>query len=373
MAVDLFRRPNRSGIMRGVTTRGISEAGMEFLKSTFAAPDFAGQGAFQGIPDDRTGLCLPTRHVLMKDLYTLIPQPTEKENTIIIQPPTPGMAFWWANVDRNVGVTANTVFLAVHYDDFAMLFTSEPHTNPANVKDINSNVNEFRMAGASMELVCTSNAFYWSGSIRCFKLKLKLSDNAVYTSGTNGYAKTITGLEGVNSTSTSTFITPANLGAYMSAVDSESSFRSHDIPDKVLGLNTGSASAFGIFEDWFTGFGDLETNVMVLENIVNSQGTTNFTVRCWQTLEYTPLPTTFINSAKRQSPPKDEVAMHVYRQAVSMLPVAVTYADNANFFTRLLGVIGKVGGFVSNFLPGPWGIAGKALSGAATTVSNAFD
>jgi len=373
MAVDLFKRPARSSLMRGVTTRGIGAAGMAFLKATFAAPDFAGQGAFEGIPDDRTGLCLPTRHIFMKDLYSLITAPNEKQNTIIIQPPTPGMAFWWANVDKIAGVQANTTFLAVHYDDFGALFTPEPFTNAANVKDINSNVNEFRMAGASMELVCTSNAFNWSGSIRCFKLKLKLSENAAYTSGLNSYTKTITGLEGCNSTSTSTFIAPANLGAYMSATDSEANFRSHDIPDKINSLNVGSSSAYGVFEDWFTGFGDLETNVMVLENMFNSNGVTNFTIRCWQTLEYTPLPNTFANSLKRISPPKDEMAMHVYRQAVSMLPVAVTYADNANFFTRLLGIIGKVGGVVSNFLPGPWGIAGKALSGAATTVSNAFD
>lgn len=381
-ANDLFARPSRKTMGSRINMPQMSEAGSSFLKSVFAAPDFAGQGAFLGIPDDISSIVCPYRHILTGDFWTILGiygnsnDLIECNTVAIIQPPTPGYAFWFAPLKPGQIVNPTTIFHGVPYDDFKSLFGNDPLVLPPTY-DVNEQVTDFRCAGNSFELICTSNAFQWRGSIRAFKLKLQYADTGLYapdsTVPTFQTTKAVTGIEGVNATSAAAFVTPANLGVYMTAVNTEATFMSSSIPDKMWNINGNSASAYGIFEGIFTGFGTLETNVILLENIKvadqepNPEVATLFQIRSWSMNEYKPQPSSLLYRSAHPSPPLDTTALNVYRSVVADLPVAVTYFENDSFWKRLMNTLGKIGGWLSN-VPGPVGLISGGVGTLASTI-----
>lgn len=381
-ANDLFARPSRKSMGSKIGMPQMSAAGNSFLRAVFAAPDFAGQGSFQGIPDDITGIVAPYRHILTGDLWTLLSRFGNPETLIscssivIIQPPTPGYAFWYAPLSPGQKVAYNTIFHGVPYDDFQSLFNNDPgYIVPKN--DVNVMINDFRYAGNSFELICTSNSFSWKGSIRAFKLKLQYADSKLYkpdsTVQTFEITKAITGVEGVNANSAAAFITPANLGVFMSATNTESTFMSSTVPDKMWNMNGNNEDCYGVFAGTFTGFGTLETNAIILENIKTpgvaptAEDATLFQVRTWSLIEYKPQPQTVLYNQGQTSPPHDPLALEVYRAVVADLPIAVTYAENDSFWKRFLNTIGKIGGWLSN-LPGPYGLISSGVGTVASAI-----
>jgi len=378
-ANDLFLRPSRKTIGKKVPMMGMSEAGNRFLKSVFAAPDFAGQGDFLGIPDEVTSIVCPYRHILTGDFWELLAlhgNPDElkaSSRVVIIQPPVPGVAFYFAPLKPNEQVLETTIFHPVAFDDFKSLFGSLIDETGS---DLNRNVNQFRFAGNTIELICTSNAFSWKGSIRAFKLALKYIDTNAYqpdVGSSYNYTKAISGIEGVNATSAAAFITPANQGVYMTATNLETTFLTSSVPDLMFNVNGNNSTCFGILTGLFTGFGSLETNCIVLENVKkpdespNSENCTLFQVRVWSMIEYLPHPQSVLYRTAHKSPECDPIALETYRAVVADLPVAVTYAENDTFWKRLCNVIGKIGGLVSN-IPGPYGLIGGGIGTVASAI-----
>jgi len=191
--------------------------------------------------------------------------------------------------------------------------------------------------------------------------------NALWSNFT--IAKQITGLENANATGAASFIAPANLGCYMTAVNKEVLFVNRSIPDSYGDVNGNNLFTAGIVGGVHTGFGDLETNIIILENTQ----LTRFTIRCWQTLEYTPVNTSITYKMAHSSPELDEQALLLYRQMVQELPVAVTYYENASFWKKLMGILGKVGGTLSTLLPGPYGMLAGGLGGLTNTIGDMIE
>lgn len=373
---DMFERPSGRG-SRYTDRQGVSQAGQVFLKSVFAPPDFAVQGAFKGIPDDVTALICPYRHIYNGDLLTAITAayakfgagiPVTTNPTIyLIQPPVPGVAAYVVILDAGVAINPSTIFYPITYTDFDRIFgviNGTPSTPNADLQ-----VTNFRFAANSMELVCTANANTWTGNIRAFKCKLDLADCQAYNStGVAGWSqsKSITGIEVLNSTGSACYIAPTNMGIFMTAVDTEATFISSAVPDKLLGMNGSDPSSFGVLSGTFPGLGNLQTNVVIIENWQHGNPTT-FMFRAWSALEYTPLADSLLYKCGSESPYCDPVALELYKALVKELPIAVSYFDNESFWARLLGVVKKIAGGLS-FIPGPIG----AIAGGVGTVANAL-
>jgi hypothetical protein len=384
---SLFNRSKqgRSNLFRGMKMPKMSEAGMTFLKACFAAPDFAGQGSFLGIPDERTYPIVPYRHLATGDLFTFVQEayasvglpvpslgPTSR--LIIIQPPVPGIAFYLTLQTAPSNVSFNTIFVPVPYDDFIQVFGAI-NANQTS-QSLNDQVNQFRLAANSIELICTSNANTWTGSIRAFKFKLTMSDSQTYTSGTGTslvtHSTSVTGLESVNATSASSYVSPANLGVFMTALDTEVTFLPGSVPDKLWSMNGGSSDSFGIFDGSWTGLGNLDTNCIVLEGFNSAGQITQFQVRAWSSVEYLPTQGTMLAKMQIQSPTYDPSALIIYRAVVRDLPVAVSYFENDSFWKKLLNTISQIGSAVAT-IPGPLSWLGTGVGLLAGGVSSLID
>lgn len=367
----LFTRKNRRDIGANIPMGNLSDAGLAFLRSTFAAPDFAGQGAFKGIPDNKTYFVTPFRHILAGNLFTLLGitglEPSQQ--LVIAQFPTPGVAFWWTITTG--AVEPSSIFTPVPFDQFETLFNNPIDTGSSPPVNINKNVNSFRMSGNSIELICTSNATSWNGSIRAFKGNVNMTDCKLYSpnGGWTNYqlTKCITGLENINATGAASFISPSNLGVYMTAVNKEVVFNSHEVPDSMADMNGNNDQAFGVLGGTFTGFGDLETNFIILEGTATATVQTQFSVRAWQAVEYTPINSSLLYSSATSSPKSDPAALEIYRSLVSELPVAVTYFENGNFWKRLLSLTSRIGGALK-VLPGPMGLIAGGVGDLASNI-----
>jgi hypothetical protein len=359
-------------ISRTVNVKSLTREGMRFLQGCFAAPDFAGQGNFMGIPDDLTYKVVPYRHILTNDFSSLIEAGTEanyQKDLIIIVPPTPGYAFWYTWVKPGDPVQSTTLFTGVPYSDFEQLFGKLDGSS----NDYNKNINAFRMASNIFELVNLENATSFQGSINAVKFDSSYGDAAVY--GGSNLAKSITGLENCNATNLSTYASNSNMGIYISCQNKEVVFMKGVVPDKMIDINGGDNNSYGVLRGVFTGYGTLETACIRLRNCWIPQITggfrfNSFTVRCWSLVEYIPNNDCLIAQFQMDSPPYDKVAMDIYADMTKQLPVAVSSFDNDSFWKRLLNVVGKAASFIGGVLPGPWGLIGKGVGTVASTVSS---
>lgn len=383
---DLITRPTRSSMFRRNLGHlpPLSRDGLTFLKAVFAAPDFAGQGKFNGIPDEVAYNCLKYRHVLNGDLWGVLSTsaaaftaepPVAGSDILIFQPPVPGVAFYWGYVAAGADVSAVTSFFPVTYNDFAQLFGSninqQPGTGTPAIPQLDNYVNAFRFAGNSFELICTTNAFNWTGAISAFKGTCALTNTRSYTSIGASQTMSLSGLENFNNRGmTSTYVAPSNLGVYMSAVNREPTFASSPVTPDLFQLNSNQPESTGDLLGSFTGCGSLETNFLRITGITYSGTTpiTNFQVRCWSVLEYTPVEGTVFSNVSTPNPPLDSAALEIYRSIVADLPIAVTYAENDSFWKKLLGVVGTVGKALS-VIPG-WGAIAGGVGMAADAASN---
>jgi len=368
----------------------VTRDGLTFLKAVFAAPDFAGQGKFNGIPDEAPYTSLKYRHVLNASLYALIKDSATKagaadiyapnRDILICQPPVPGVAFFWAVVATGAAVVDVTNFIPVFYNDFAQLFGSTGYVQPGEgaVPQLDDLITQFRFAGNSAELICTTNAFNWTGAINAFKGKCSLSECKSYVAtGLKSLTTSFTGLENFNNRGmTSTYVAPSNLGVYMTAVNTEPVFPSSTVMPDVYYINANQSNSTGQFRGAFPGIGTLETNFIRLTGLTyTGTGTeldpyvpvTDFQARFWSVLEYIPVEGTVFSNVATPNPIADPAAMDIYRSVVADLPIAVTYAENDSFWKKLLGVVGSVGKALS-VIPG-WGAIAGGVGMAADAAS----
>jgi hypothetical protein len=386
---DLMQRPTgRNNMFKrnlGHLIPSLSRDGLTFLKAVFAAPDFAGQGKFNGIPDEVAYNCLKYRHVFNADMWaTFVASATQfggvvpgaGTDILIFQPPVPGVAFYWGYVSAGANVVDATTFYPVTYNDFAQVFGSnidqQPGTpGPPAVPQLDNFVNAFRFAGNSIEMICTTNAFTWTGSIAAFKGTCGFTDTKTYVSLGASQSKSLSGLENFNNRGmTSTYVAPSNLGVYMSAVNREPTFESSTVCPDLFQVNANQPQSTGSLTGSFPGCGSLETNFIRISGLQYSGGvpTTNFQFRCWSVLEYTPVEGTVFSNVSTPNPPLDAAALEIYRSIVADLPIAVTYAENDTFWKKLLGIVGSVGKALT-VIPG-WGAIAGGVGMAADAASS---
>jgi len=333
----------------------MTASGETFLRAVFAAPDFQTQGGYDGIPDEATHSCVPYRHLYQSKLDTseLVDAGDNDHSLVIVQLPVPGVAYYTAVIDNTVGFAPETILHPVLFDDSNELFPG--------VGQNSDMIQGFRECGRAIELVCTSNSLNWSGNIKAFKANLKLTDCSAYTpvSGGKPCTKQLVGLETINATSQPSYIGSANMGVYMVSGRLNSSFTVCSTIDDVEGLNGSNPTARGVIDGPFTGYGDLEANIIVLSDQIHAditgQGICNtFFVRAWAITEYLPSANSVIARTARTSPAYDPVAMRAYERILKDMPVAVSYFENAKFWDTVKKILGGVFSGLSK-VPGPVG------------------
>jgi len=343
---DLTKRNTRTNWGSKIPLAGISDDGLLFLKSVFAAPDFAAQGNFSGIPDGASQKQSSYTHIAVGDFYRLakLDKPKPEESIIVLQLPVPGVAFYVTKISPGNPLTNTTLFEPVYYDDFEMVFNQNPQATWDERANTNKNMTNFRFAGNSIELICTSNATSWTGNVRAFKARISEITTDLYANAATNRNMTycLDGAEGVGSTSTSTYFAPSNLGVYMTAVDEEATFKWTPVKPNAYSVNldtdtTNLGSGYGVFARWYTGCGNLQTNVIILEGTSD----TNFGVRAWSVMEYRPNNGTAFEKNATASPKKDNAVLEIYKRLATEMPVAVSYFDNAGIWSWILSALGK--------------------------------
>lgn len=336
----------------------VSKPGLDWLKCAFAAPDFPGLTPV-GIPDDYTG-----RTLVKQFRYdsTFIVSPDENGEQYVIVPPVPGCAFFTPNSTPS----AATEWRATTYSDAPTIFGSHGTKDDA--------VTSFRYMSQLVELVPTTNAMTWTGSIEVYKIPLRITDyqGAHVVGPTNYYStfNTVTGLQAVESTNCDRFSTPSNLGVFANATSDQCDFEfsnchyyGYSVPyvssvaspaDSAYSANKyGSlvnTSFFGI-----PGFGNLDTVVIKLSGVTASN---TFRIKTWATMEFTVNNNNALYEYSIMSPLADPYALEAYRAFVRACPVAVTYYENGKFWDFIRKAATAVSGALS-FVPGPVGaIAG---------------
>jgi hypothetical protein len=315
--------------------------GLAFLKCAFAAPDFEAESV-AGVPDQFFGRTITKRHRYTNSWA----QDATKDQYIMILP-TPGVAFWWANGATNHFPDALTSWTPEYYGDSTTLF---PVGNEAAICE------RFRTISNCFEMICTSNATQWSGSLTTWKFPVTLTaDEDVGGTGGNAMSYTIRGLQSTGAVGPNNFCTPANMGMYTIATHSNPSW---DFKPILTGLaavpSTIGTHDYGQLNGRIIGFGDMEGMIVKI-----SAGTTSFVFKAWSCVEYQVNSGNNIYDYTRSSPSFDPKALETYRIICSQIPIAVDYFHNEDFWQRVLKLYMQATG-LGSFIPGP---VGKISSG----------
>jgi len=339
----------------------VSKDGMGFLKCAFAPPDFNADSS-SGVPDGFTGKTLVKKHKLVAPLTF-----NSGTDYYIIIAPIPGISY--AILTKGAGSPPNDgdLYNCVSYSDSAQLFGANSGQAAADI------VTAFRTVSLCGELVPTTNAVTWSGSIQCFKIPVIETTNlAGVVSGTPGIGYQITGLESVNSTLASQYSAPFNLGVYAFAgnMDTEFTFRPIKEEMRVIPAHSAAGTTFGGFDTAgatspYTGLGQSESILFKISGL-----TTNCTalIKTWSCVEYKVNSNSSLYEYTRISPAEDLLALECYRQILMAMPPGVSYYDNAGLWEKILTIIRTVSGAAS-YIPGPYGMLGRGVNLTAEALS----
>lgn len=350
-----FNARSLQTMLKSVPGLKLSHDGLCFLKCAFAQPDFAGVSD-KGVPDGKVGKTLLKS---FRHNQSIVVGPGRRQ--IILQAPVPGMVAYSTTLGAGDDITAATVFTGLEYDGYQGLFPD----NASAVGALNADkVNTFRIVANSIELVPTTNQMSWFGSIRAFKLMLNTAMNNVTATSVN---TTLTGLQGVNSTSVDQFVTPSNLGVFMNAYNKNREWSTNPIWEATTQLPTsvlGSAYTYGMLRPAnsngsIPGFANnFETSVIIIDN--PSDIPQSFILRGWQCTEFAPVVNSELYSYASELAALDPNALFVYSELTKVLPIAVSYYDNAGFWDTVSSWIKKITGMTS-YIPGPVGMISKGV------------
>jgi hypothetical protein len=350
--------------LRG-SRQALTKPGEDFLMCAFAPTDFANM-SLDGIPDDYRGLSLVKQHrsvgagVMAANL-----------DTYIILAPTPGFAYWQATVAAGTPILASTVFNGVPFSDFTNLFGS--------VGSAADTVTKFRYISNHLEIIPTVNQMNWTGNIQAWKFPLALTMRTASTTAVTTFnLRSLTGLQALNATNANQYTAPFNLGCYTAAYSSNCEFNYNDVIENQVNVpNTlDPDSDFGTFAtngtvSCFPGLDNGFNSVVIKVSGVGANTLDSYIIKTWACVEYSVLAGTSIYEYQTISP-TDKVAMDLYRSIILSLPVGVSFAENASFWSRVLDIIKTVsGGLVE--LPGPYGLLARGTNLAATGLMHFTD
>lgn len=355
---------NRTALTR------LSDPGLAFLKCAYAPPDFNTDPG-KGIPDRFEGKVLSRKDVLNQSLNF-----SAQKDTFILVTPTPGVAYFTAEVPVGTFPVAATKFTAVPYPGFSSLFGTTPQSRA-------DQVSAFRYASLNVGLYPTSNMMQFAGSVTVWKCPIKMS-TVQYTSiaplpvGIPLLGHNLVGLAGVQAVGQDNYSETFIKGCFSQSVCNEPDFDFTRIlegvqilpPDAVpagtsygqeFTLDAGAATTAAI-----TGWGNMDTIVI---RVSSPTGAVNSAIlKAWACIEYRPNPNALTYQFAHDSPPLDEVALAEYRNIARSIPVAVPAAQNAGMWDRVKSILKSSLSFAS-MMPGPIGVAASGLSGLSQLFS----
>jgi hypothetical protein len=351
-------------MVRGVRA-AISEDGMSFLKCAFAPPDFANSNV-RGVPDEYQGKSLVKKHRLVSSQTFS----TANMDYYYLVLPTPGYAFWGAEVAAGTPILYNTGFTGVPFADCGTLFASTAST--AGIVD------KFRYVSNHFELVPTANQMTWSGNIQCWKFPAALSvrQNNLTTGAEAGNILTIAGFQSLNATNADQYTGPFNLGVYAGAYNTGAKFDFSQILEFVSTVPSTPIAALGDFgslvatTNGFTGFDNQFDSMVIKVSGIGTNVNNTAIAKAWACVEYQVLPGSGYYEFQSNSP-CDLVALDLYRKVINQLPPGVSFVDNDSFWQRVLRIIRQVSGGMS-VLPGPYGMAAGGVNGISSALEQMF-
>lgn len=345
----------------------VGQDGEAFLKCALAAPDFA-ISKFHGIPDDYDGATIVDQQIST----VAVSFPANKQ-TLIIVPPTPGEAHFFASVD--IGASFNgATFQGVAAPQYTSLFVSS--TNSC------SNVVKFRYASLAAELKSTSVITSVAGSVQLWKAPLSLTTSSyalnVATTpplATNQSVTTIEGLEAADAIPPANYSSHYNDGAYAVSMVAQPKFQFQNIVEGLASCpNTNvSLTQAGMFATMkahsggsINGMGDMDS-IFIL--VTNSSTTTALAgiLKTWACIEYQPNAASYLNKVATASPSEDALALKAYRNAYQNMAVAVRAVDNDSIWDRLSKVMLNFLNAMT-YIPGPVGMAANGVSMITTAM-----
>lgn len=346
----------------------LTQPGLAFLKCAFAPPDFNTDPG-KGIPDRFEG-----KVVTRKDVLTQSVSFTAGRDTFILVTPTPGIAYWVADVPIGTFPTAGsagppvvppTTFTPVPFPGFASLFGTDSSSR-------SDQVSSFRYASMNGGVYPTSNLMQFAGSITVWKVPIKLSTvqlPVTTTPPTAALVHTLVGADGVLAVGPDNYSESFIKGTFSQSACNEPEFDFSNILEGIQTLPPTSIGPSGMpFQmtaanqalAGVTGWGNMDTIVI---RVSTPTGAVNSAiVKMWSCLEYRPNPNAMIYQFGHDSPPLDEVALKEYRTVARSIPCAVSAAQNASMWERVKSIIKASLSFAST-IPGPIGMAATGISG----------
>jgi len=347
-----------NGVRKAMRSVGLSPDGLAFLKCAFAPPDFQAS-RIQGVPDSFEGQSLVKKHRLIKATTF-----AAASDVYYILAPVPGVAYFKAVVPAGTPIINTTVFIAEPYSDLQSIFGT--NANGQQVADI---VTKFRFVSNHFELVPTTNAMSWTGTVQAFKIMLTTSIAQGQAAGDN---INLLGLEGCNNTNANQYTGPFNLGVYTGAYNQASTFQFQGVIENSQALPRTLDTTNGDFGQlagapYVPGFDQQFETVCIKVSGIGTNTNNTAILKTWACVEYIINPGNGLYEYTTFSP-RDDHAIAVYRKIIQELPIGVCYLDNANFWKRILDIIRSVSGGLS-MIPGPYGMAASGVH----TLTSAID
>jgi len=301
-----------------------TQDGLSFLKCAFAAPDFESD-AVAGVPDEYNGRTICKKHRFVGSQLQ-----STTYDTFFLLLPTPGVAYWFAAVTAGSFPGASTQWTPVYYGDTATLFPQDLETTTTE---------KFRYISNSLELICTSNATQWAGSLTAWKFPISIISNQDLTINPSPLLQaqsfSVTGLQSTSAVGPNNYCTPSNMGIFINACHEQPSWQFQPILNglKAIPQQLPNVSDYGQLNGRIMGMGNLSGVCVRI-----SASTTNFVIKTWACIEYMVNTNSTIYDYTRTSPAYDPVALLSYKTICNNLPIAVDYFHNESFWQRILAM-----------------------------------
>lgn len=334
----------------------MSDAGRNFLKCAFAAPDFNTDPG-QGIPDSFEGKTL-----VRKDVTTSAVSATAGKDTFYLIAPTPGVSYWYVEVATGTLPLTSDSWKPVYVPGFDSLFGV---TGSAGAKSRADQLTMFRYASMCVGMYPTSNLMQFAGSVTAWKIPLRMQQatynvNVATTPVVNisqlGWI--VNGLDGVSKVSPDNYAGTFIEGLYSQSVCNEPDFEFQPILEGLYECPLLGSSGGNPGQQYSNLSGDV-LGVGLMDSIVirvasPAAAVNNFILKTWACIEYRVSPNSAFYQSAKDSPPLDELALAAYRKVAMSIPVAVPYHQNAHFWERVRRILeATLSG--ASMVPGPIG------------------
>jgi len=320
----------------------------------------------QGIPDIYDGKVL-----MRKDQLSTAVSMTASFDTFICTVPLPGVAYLSITVASGTFPTATSNWQPTYYPGYYSGTTGLAGNTSYWTGD---NVTAFRYASSCVGIYPTSSIMNSSGAIQVWRAPIKLEiaqRRAGSPPGPSGNYYAVTGLESTSGVGPENFTTKFLDGCYSVATCNQPDF---DFQTIITGLDGAPVSGilpsevdqYGYVSAPVAGIGFMDTTII---RLTAPAGTSNsFVIKTWNCVEYQVNPTSPLYMYAGTSPSHDPVALELYHRIKKNLPVAVTAAQNAGFWSRVLNIIQSVSK-VASYIPGPIGM----IAGGVNNLANVID